>query len=245
MRKKDQTSGEKDIANVAAMAAIAPPSNIAATAVSSTAAIAPPSTNSSPISNEIVSAKSVQTIASPFVSPIAKKIISIQPRFGALGKPLQTDTSLAAERAKDIIGIARSYEPLVGKIVELFNHTSIRVFRFVSKNSIAGYQEITGRDEKEKVESIAQHVALDKTSCDLATCSLSRIAARRIKGEETMDFVALGSVAIDYATGVATAISELHSIRNEIKECLGELRKHEDTHTPVNFKPPYREERLS
>lgn len=156
----------------------------------------------------------------PLIEKAPIKIVRIQPTIGTGGA--KTDDT---DKAKSIAVIAKSYESLVGKIVELFNNTSVRVVRFVSKNSLEGYKEITGRDEEEKAETIAQHTSLDRTSRDLATGALSRIAARKIENESSLDYIALATVGIDYLSGIATATAELSATRSEIRDALDFIRR--------------------
>lgn len=182
----------------------------------------PPSVSPSQNPSQSVVAGGDKTPVLPGAEKTPLKIVRIQPQFGGGNSAAKPD---AANEAKSIAVIARSYEPVIGKIVELFNNTSFRVFRFVAKNSLEGYKEITGRDEKEKAEAIASHTSLDKASRDLASSALSRIAARKIEREESLDYFALAAVGTDYLSGIATAVGELSSTRNEIREALEIIRK--------------------
>lgn len=150
-----------------------------------------------------------------------KPIVKIRPIFGQ-GK---TPETAHTDTAKNVTVIARSYEPVIGKIVQLGNSSSHRVFRAYATTALKGYDEATGKDSKKVVESISQSVLLDRASVELATTSLSRIAARHIQNEESMDALALASVAVDYLAGLSYALGELRETRKEIAELLRAIKR--------------------
>ena len=63
--------------------------------------------------------------------------------------------------------------------------------------------------EKAEAEELGQSVHITPESKETAKVAASRIAARRVKNPEVMDWAAIGAVMTDWLSGISAVVGEL------------------------------------
>lgn len=130
------------------------------------------------------------------VSEDLRNIVQAVPGGQQTNQPAQTQNLSAA---------AKSLEPIVDKIVGIFDGAGVRLLK---RRASRLYSE-------EKVELFGEQCAMSDESRVAARTAGARIAARRVKNEEALDFLALGGAFADWGSNIFFALQELKKEENE------------------------------
>lgn len=145
----------------------------------------------------------IKTVVAP---KIPVKVVSVTPRStGGIGGDNLGQT--LADQEKFIASCAKTFEPIVEKIVGLVDGARCHLLRNRAKRIFTAAQ----------AEEFAENNSLSNQSLSTATVAGSRIAARRVKNPEMMDWIALAGVGLDMLQSTAFAISELNKIEEKRK----------------------------
>ena len=129
-------------------------------------------------------------------NPIAAKSIVSIPIPGAPKSNVDADKAI---QEKAVAAIAKSYEAIVDKIIGVVDGAGVRLITKRARRTM----------EKAEAEELGQSVHITPESKETAKVAASRIAARRVKNPEVMDWAAIGAVMTDWLSGISAVVGEL------------------------------------
>ncbi len=155
----------------------------------------------------------VPPVINPTPPPVAAKPLAgneKKPRFEFVEIPARgaakgfVETPVASQ---DIRSAAKSLEPAIDTIVGMVSNTGSRVVSYY-----AG--KIT---DKKVAKGYGDDAAMSEDCRETLKVAGARIAARRVKNEELLDFLAVGGALADYTITMAGVVSDLKQLVKDKK----------------------------